>query len=250
MIQTLKSWQEIQRSREQLRDKGLDFTDPVKTSLWRFIFDIRFRYRSLPPHPDVTKSWDVAKAVEIITAKVHDKQAHILDMGCFNSEVLYVLHGLNYKSLNGCDLNPICRWMFFWNQIRYCVADLTQTPYPNHHFAAITCLSVIEHGVPLDALVEEVLRILQPGGLFIFTTDYDATGQEHNISEDFQMFGQSWTIFNPITLQQLVQKFIDVGFDLLEPNQVDNTHTQCPISWHGENYSFIMIALKAPEVDS
>ncbi|MDM9383275.1 methyltransferase domain-containing protein [Chlorogloeopsis sp. ULAP01] len=247
MLQTLQSWQEIQNSREQLQERGLDFTDPLKTRFWRFLFDLRFRYQLLPPQPDVTKSWDVAKAVEVITSTVPNKLAPILDMGCFNSEILYVLHALGYKSLHGCDLNPICHWMFFWHQIRYCIADLTQTSYPNHYFAAITCLSVIEHGVPLDNLVKEVRRILQPGGLFILTTDYDATGQEHKIPEDFQIFGLNWTIFNQATLQELIQKFIDVGFHLLEPDRVLNTHTECPITWHGENYSFVMVALKAPE---
>ncbi len=247
MLQTLQSWQEIQKSREQLQERGLDYTDPLKTRFWRFLFDLRFRYRLLPPQPDVTKSWDVAKAVEIIVSTVPNKLAPILDMGCFNSEILYVLHGLGYKFLHGCDLNPICRWMFFWHQIRYCVADLTQTSYPDHYFAAITCLSVIEHGVPLDNLVKEVRRILRPGGLFILTTDYDATGKEHKIPEDFQVFGLSWTIFNQATLQELIQKFIDVGFHLLEPDRVLSTHTECPITWHGESYTFVMVALKAPE---
>jgi SAM-dependent methyltransferase len=249
MIQTLQSWEEIQKSRDQLKRRGLDFTDPLKTRFWRFIFDLRFRYKLLPPQPDITKSWDVAKAVEVITSTVTNQQLPILDMGCFNSEVLYVLHGLGYKSLYGCDLNPICRWMFFWHQIRYSVADLTQTSYPNNYFAAITCLSVIEHGVPLDSLVKEVRRILQPGGVFIFTTDYDATGEEHTIGEDFQMFGLSWRIFNQASLQDLLQKFIDVGFHILEPNQVVNTHVKRPIYWQGENYTFVMVALQAPRVE-
>lgn len=247
MIQTLQSWQEIQKSREQLKQKGLDFTNPLKTRWWRFLFDLRFRYKLLAPQPDITKSWDVAKSVELITSTIINKQAPILDMGCFNSEILYALHGLGYKNLHGCDLNPICRWMFFRHQIHYSVADLTQTSYPDQQFAALTCLSVIEHGVPQDNLVKEVRRILQPGGLFIFTTDYDATGQEHEISEDFRVFGQNWTIFNQETLQNLIQKFLDVGFSLLEADHALNTHTSCPIYWNGENYTFVMVALKAPE---
>ncbi len=249
MLQTLQTWQEIQNSRQKLKDKGLDFTDTKITRFWRFLFDLRFRYNLLPPQPDITKSWDVLKTTEVIESVVRNKQAPILDMGCFNSEILYVLHALGYKALHGCDLNPICRWMPFWHRIRYRVADLTQTPYPTHYFAAITSLSVIEHGVPLDKLVKEVHRLLRPGGLFIFTTDYDAIAQKHFISPDFQVFGQSWIIFSQTSLHKLIQQFTDVGFRLLEPDKVLNTHIECPISWHGQDYTFVMVALKAPEAN-
>ena len=246
MIQTIQSWQEIQECREQLKQRDLDFTNPLKTRFWRLLFDLRFRYQLFAPQPDITKSWDVAKATDLIESVIYEKQAPILDMGCFNSEILYVLHAMGYKSLHGCDLNPICRWMPFWHRIHYRVADLTQTPYSDKHFAAITCLSVIEHGVPLDKLVKEIQRILRPGGLFIFTTDYDATGKEHIIPPDFRMFGQTWTIFNPTTLHELIQEFTNVGFRLLKPDQVKDTHRECPIFWHGQSYTFVMVAMQAP----
>lgn len=246
MIYVLKSWQEIQNCRAELKERKLDFTEPLKTRIWRLLFDVRFRYRLLPPQPDVTKSWDVAKATEIIESVVSSKQYPILDMGCFNSEILYVLHALGYNSLHGCDLNPICRWMPFWHRIQYRVADLTHTPYPPHYFAAVTCLSVIEHGVPIDKLIQEVHRILRPGGVFIFTTDYDATGKEHLIPPDFRMFGQNWTIFDRTSLHNLIQGFKDVGFSLLKPDEIQYTHSECPIYWHGQNYTFVMVAMKAP----
>jgi 2-polyprenyl-3-methyl-5-hydroxy-6-metoxy-1,4-benzoquinol methylase len=175
MIHTLQSWQEISQSRETLQAKGLDFTDPLKTRIWRFLFDLRFRYRLLPPQPDIIKSWDVLQTTKLIQSTILNPKTPILDMGCFNSEILYVLHKLGYKSLHGCDLNPICRWMPFWHKIRYQMADLTATAYPDRYFGAITCLSVIEHGVSQDKLISEIRRLLLPGGLFILTTDYDAT---------------------------------------------------------------------------
>lgn len=246
MLKTLQNWQEIQKCRQQLQDKGLDFTEPKKTRLWRFFFDLRFRYNLLCPHPDFIKSWDVVKTTELIESIICNKQDPILDMGCFNSEILYVLHALGDQSLYGCDLNPICRWMPFWHKIRYQVADLTETSYPDKYFAAITCLSVIEHGIPLNKLIQEVQRILRPGGLFIFTTDYDATGQEHIIPADFRMFGQTWIVFGQNELHQLIQQFKDVGFELLKPGEVMDTHVQCPIFWHGHNYTFTMVAMRAP----
>ena len=101
--------------------------------------------------------------------------------------------------------------------MQYACSDLTATPYPEGSFGAITCLSVIEHGVPLDAMAAEVDRLLKPGGVFLFTTDFDGTGQSHTIDPKFQVFGQSWTIFDPETLEGVIDRFRNRGFTLLGP---------------------------------
>jgi SAM-dependent methyltransferase len=43
---------------------------------------------------------------------------------------------------------------------------------PTDSFNAVTCLSVIEHGVDLAAYFREMSRIVKPGGLLITSTDY------------------------------------------------------------------------------
>ncbi len=192
------------------------------------------------------KSWDVAHAVRLIEANVADRSADILDMGCFNSEILYALHKLGYEKLHGCDLNPLCRWMPFWHKIDYRASDITKTPYPDKSFAAITCMSVVEHGVPLEPLVDEVVRLLRPGGLFLFSTDYDASGAPHEIDPQFRVFGQSWTIFDPGTLGALVDRFRARGMTLLDPESMDGQHAERPIHWNGQDYTFTMVALRAP----
>jgi 2-polyprenyl-3-methyl-5-hydroxy-6-metoxy-1,4-benzoquinol methylase len=63
------------------------------------------------------------------------------------------------------------------------MGDITHTEYDAATFDAITCLSVIEHGVDLDAYFREMSRILKPGGILITSTDYwqapiDTKGQE------------------------------------------------------------------------
>jgi len=50
--------------------------------------------------------------------------------------------------------------------------DLTKTSFPERSFAAIASLSVVEHGVDLDAYLAEAARILRPGGLLFTSTDY------------------------------------------------------------------------------
>jgi SAM-dependent methyltransferase len=245
MILVLKSTDELEASRRELAARGLDFSDPARARFWRLLYRARFRH-ALPP-ADLMKSWDVARSIKIIEAAVPDRRTPVLDMGCYNSEVVYALHALGYQHVHGCDLNPLCRWMPYWHAVQYTCADLTKTPYPDRSFGAITCLSVIEHGVPLDAMAIEVDRLLRPGGLFLFTTDFDGTGQPHAIDAKFQVFGQSWTIFNREALDRMIERFRNRGFTLLDPVQSDGTHHERPISWNGQDYTFTLVALRKPK---
>jgi SAM-dependent methyltransferase len=242
MILTLKSEQELHASRAELAARGLDFSDPARVRLWRLLYHARFR-TPLPP-ADPMKSWDVAEALKVIEQAVPNRATPILDMGCFNSEVIYALHVLGYKSIHGCDLNPLCRWMPYWHAVRYSRADLTATPYPAGSFGAITCLSVIEHGVPLDAMAAEVDRLLRPGGVFIFTTDFDATGSIHEIDPKFRVFGQSWQVFTPDGLSEVVDGFRSRGFELVDPTKVDLVHDLRPVRWKGQEYTFVLVAIR------
>jgi SAM-dependent methyltransferase len=244
MMLTLKSDNDLRASRTLLRQRGLDFSDPKRLGLWRLPYKIRFRVDL--PNADVLKSWDVANALRLIEANVPDHDAPILDMGCFNSEILYALHNLGYRDVHGCDLNPLCRWMPYWHKIDYRAADLTKTPYSDGQFAAITCMSVVEHGVPLEPFVDEVKRLLRPGGLFVFTTDYDASGTPHEIDPQLRLFGQTWTIFTPETLRALVDRFLARGFTYLDPGSLDGTHPESPVHWNDQDYTFVMVALRAP----
>jgi SAM-dependent methyltransferase len=245
MILTLRSTDELEASRRELAARGLDFSNPARARFWRLLYHARFR-DTLPP-ADLMKSWDVAHSIKIIEAVMPDRSTPVLDMGCYNSEVVYALHALGYQHVHGCDLNPLCRWMPYWTAVRYACADLTATPYPDRSFGAITCLSVIEHGVPLGAMAAEVDRLLRPGGLFVFTTDFDGTGQPHTMDPRFQVFGQSWTIFNRETLDGVIDRFRNRDFTPLDPDQSVGIHHERPILWNGQSYTFALVALRKPE---
>jgi SAM-dependent methyltransferase len=242
MIQVLQTSGELHAARALLRARGLDFSDPRRAWAWRLLYRIRFR-APLPP-ADPLKSWDVAGALSVIEATLPDRATPILDMGCYNSEIIYVLHSLGYRSVSGCDLNPLARYMPYWHAVRYTCADLSATPYAGGTFGAITCLSVIEHGVPLEALVKEVERLLRPGGLFVFTTDFDATGHPHEIDPAYRIFGQPWRIYSAQELLEVIDAFRARGFCLLEPSRADLSHTERPVAWNGQTYTFALVALR------
>jgi len=244
MIRTLQSNEEIVAARDRLRKRGLDFSEAGSKRLWDIMFSLRFRMPA--PSWEMMKSWDVANMLEIAERQLAKGNAPVLDLGCYNSAILWALYRCGFNPLYGCDLNPMCRWMPYWNHIYYRAADLTHTPYPDHTYALITCLSVIEHGVPVDALVAEVTRLLKPGGIFVFTTDYDATGESHVVAPELRPFKLEWKIFSRLDLWEIIGKFERVGLSLLEPNSIADKHEARPITWEGQSYTFVMVALRAP----
>jgi SAM-dependent methyltransferase len=140
--------------------------------------------------PDERKSWDNIYAVEAIRTMGHGANDPIADLGCRSGITLTWLDQLGYRQLYGCDLrgpfppvrSAIARRkprtaacgirMYARNRQRMCVAPVEETPFPDGRFAAVTAMSVIEHGVDTTRFFAEAARLLRPGGLLILSTDY------------------------------------------------------------------------------
>lgn len=54
--------------------------------------------------------------------------------------------------------------------IRYDTGAGEALPYPDAAFDAVVCVDVLEHVADLDAVLDEVTRVLRPGGWFLFDT--------------------------------------------------------------------------------
>lgn len=142
--------------------------------------------------PDPIKSWDVLRALEAIEATARPDEA-VLDMGSVGCAILPALHRMGRHDLHGIDLDPQVVEMPYADAIEYVVGDMTRTPWPDGRFAAITSISVIEHGFAAEALLTEVARLLRPGGVFLFSTDY---WPEKLDTSDIRLFDLSWRIFS------------------------------------------------------
>lgn len=124
----------------------------------------------LPIHPDPVKNWDSLLAISAI-ARHTGPDARILDAGAMTySMFLPSLYRLGYRDLTG--INLVFPRAMRYGPIRYEPGDITATRFPDGHFDAIACLSVIEHHVDTDRYLNEMARILKPGGLLITSTDY------------------------------------------------------------------------------
>ena len=167
------------------------------------------------------------------------KSDPVLDIGAFASELLYVLHHLQYANLTGVDLNPDIKKMAYSDLVRYEVSDFMDTPFEAGSFAAITAMSVIEHGFNGKLLLAEASRVLRPRGYFIASFDY---WPEKVDTSGISIFGMDWKIFS----EQEVQAFLDeaANYDLYPHGEINLQGQQRPIRSADRDYTFAWLVLQ------
>lgn len=193
----------------------------------------------LPWQLDLPKNWDSLAALDCILQKT-DPTARILDAGAeLYSVILPWLFLYGYKHVTGINLvfdHPIRR-----GPIRYEYGDITKTQFPADTFDAITCLSVIEHGVDLRAYFQEMARILKPNGLLITSTDYHMTPID---TKGQVAYGVPIHIFS----QEEIFAALDIARELgLEPTgPLDPQHDENPVRWEAFelDYTFLTFTLQ------
>ena len=201
----------------------------------------RFRDRGLLPGVSVghyLKSWDVLRTATFIEATIPRVES-ILDLGAHASEILCVLHRLGYSNLSGVDLDRRVRAMPYRGKIKYNVGDFLSVPAISSAFAAVTAISVIEHGFDSERLLERVTNLLRPGGYFVASFDY----WPHKIdTSQTQMFGMDWKIFSETELQSFLRAARIAG--LQSESATPAPVVEPVIDWNGKQYTFAWIALR------
>jgi len=194
----------------------------------------------LIPHPDRPKNWDLLVALGLILARC-SRWSPVLEVGAARySPLLTWLYQYGFWNLRGIDLiydQPIER-----GPIRLEQMDLTKTSFPERSFAAIASLSVVEHGVDLDAYLAEAARILRPGGLLFTSTDYwcepiDTTAQT--------AYGHEVRIHTPAEIEAFIDLAARHGFRPLAPQRTDCGDRVVHWDRLDIDYTFVTIALEA-----
>jgi len=193
----------------------------------------------LPLHRGGEKNWDHLAAVFAILSST-TTSARVLDAGAeFYSNVLPALFAYGYRNLYGVNLSftgPARR-----GPIQYLQGDITRTSFPDRYFDAVTCMSVIEHGVPLDGYFREMHRVLKPGGLLITSTDYYPTAIN---TEGKTAHGAPIKIFTKPEIQEILRLADEIGFE--STGEVDLECRERPVRWEqfGLEYSFVIFTLR------
>ncbi len=194
---------------------------------------------ALPPMDDLPKNWDSLAALDLILQTTNTR-SRIFDAGGeWYSMLLPWLCLYGYKNLTAGNL-------VFDKRIRrgtivYEHSDITSTKFSNECFDAVTCFSVIEHGVDLKAYFNEMSRIIRGGGILITSTDYydtpiDTKGQE--------AFGVPIHIFTKDEITQALELATRYGFLLMSP--LDLRSAKRVVHWkqYDLRYTFVIFSLQ------
>ncbi len=198
-------------------------------------------FLGLPSHHDPPKNWDTLKALFYIL-KNNDLETPVLDAGSSaNSAILKWLSLLEYKNLYACDIREK-NTRYDKGRINFSVQDTAATNYPDNYFQAVTSISVIEHGVPLDRFAKEMHRILRPGGYLLVSTDYwsefiDCSGIFPYGEENPEM-----KVFQPNEIENFCKIAESCGLSLCGP--LDLKTEERAVRWDrvDREYTFAFIA--------
>jgi SAM-dependent methyltransferase len=219
---------------------------------WQEIGDciLRLQRAGLPTHGTSQKNWDHSLLHESLASTT--KGAMIADLGCGDGHTLSLLHTLGFQNVHGVDYK--IGWRVRGKQLitmrrekslrppfRLHKGDITKTPFSEETCDVAVSISTLEHGVDLERFFAEAGRILKPGGALFITTDY--WEKEINTNGSALAFGLPWKIFCQDQIESLIHVASNHGFDLTQECSVPSCGDR-PVSWQGEDYTFIAIQLK------
>jgi SAM-dependent methyltransferase len=211
----LRSVDEVQKSVDQVRRLGL------------------------PPVGNLPKNWDSLAALDVILRSTNSK-ALIFDAGGEKYSMILpwlALYGYRHLIVG----NQVFGQSFRKGPIVYEHADIVETRFPDGALDAVTCLSVIEHGVDIDAYFREMSRILRVGGLLITSTDYFETPVD---TGGRVAFGAPIRVFTKDDIGHALEVSAHYGFELVSP--LDLHATEKVVYWkdYDLRYTFAIISLR------
>jgi len=187
----------------------------------------------------VQKNWDSLASLSYIL-KNTDKSTNILDAGgVLESAILSWLSLYGYNNLT-C-INLIFEKPFKQGSVVYKYGDITKTDFEDSSFEAISCLSVVEHGVDIESFFKEVSRILKPGGMLVVSTDYWPTSIE---TKNQKAFGVPIKIFTKKNILNMIR--IARTYGLFLESNVKFKAKEKVVHWkeYGLKYTFILLIFR------
>lgn len=201
----------------------------------------------LPPHRDLPKNWDALGAVAAVVSLADDgtRSARVVDAGSarYSSVLPWLrLYGFGDApgSLTGTNLEFAGLVRRDGVDFRY--GDVTATDFAAGSLDAITCMSVVEHGVPLEPFLAESARVLRQGGVLVVSTDFSHDPVE---TAGHMAYGAEVHIFTPEEIRAFVAAADAVGLELVG-DLGEMTHPERPVHWKrvALDYTFILLTFR------
>jgi len=146
------------------------------------------------------------------------KEKKILDLGCGRGEFLrgFIRCGLQGY---GLDRSPTAKSICPEAEVLQSDLEKDPLPYKDNSFEVVFSKSVLEHFYYPEKLVQEIYRVLKPGGLVItMVPDWESV---------YKTFYEDYTHRRPFTLNSLRNIFVINGFSKVEVEKF----RQLPFLW-------------------
>lgn len=170
-------------------------------------------------------------------------ESHILDIGCGTGAFLQLLGSQGYSNLYGIDISAFAlqEAQKHTPNLKVCCNDLQSAISLNdQQFDLISCLDVIEHLINPFVVLQEIARLLKPGGILLLTTPNSNSILRYLRGEQWYALRDSSHLiyFNAFSLSYLVRK---AG---LRPKRQVAFSQFAPLRWIGSGGQLLMIAQK------
>ena len=114
-------------------------------------------------------------SVQTFQRYVKDKSKYIIDVGCGTGLVGLQLKKLGYKNFDGVDISQeMINIAIDRGYASLFLGNLNETlPIKSNQYEAAICVGVFTHGHVGPSRLEELTRIVKPGGILCFTVNED-----------------------------------------------------------------------------
>jgi ubiquinone/menaquinone biosynthesis C-methylase UbiE len=114
-------------------------------------------------------------SVQTFQRYVKDKSKYIIDVGCGTGLVGLQLKKLGYKNFDGVDISQeMIDIAIDRGYTSLFLGNLNETlPIKSNQYEAAICVGVFTHGHVGPSRLEELTRIVKPGGILCFTVNED-----------------------------------------------------------------------------
>ena len=196
-------------------------------------------------HNDYQKNWDTLKALYYVI-KATGPTSNILDAGGgLHSPILNTLSMFKYNNLYACDVVDVnYSPERFSKLIKFSLQNIENTDYPDEFYDAVTCLSVVEHGIDPNKFFAEMCRIVKKDGLLIITTDYWPEYIDCSGIYPYGPDAPEMKVYTARDIKALVQIGNAYGFELCTPLILDVEEKAVRWDEVDREYTFIFLALK------
>ena len=151
------------------------------------------------------------------TRGLDPRSARVLDIGC-STGILTRHYGEHFGAVVGMDIDQRALAWARENRaadnIEYRYGDSMNMPVPNGAFDIVTCTHIYEHVPDAGRLLEEIFRVLRPGGFCLFAAENRLRLMEHHYNLPLLSLVPKWVGHRYVRLTGRGDRFYETHYTL------------------------------------